>query len=148
MENKELICEVLLNSYKDLGHLIEACNNNIFRCAVNSYKRDVYEAFDVIVELMDRKTMYCNVKNVIDEAISKLKSNIELKYKYILGIRNKDIEEVLGEEESTICNRIKRQKQKVFEYLYGKYTTEQLFALIKDSRVLMNRYRRLCNENN
>ena len=147
MESKELLCEVLLNSYKDLEHLCKICDKAILKCAIKSHQRDVYEAFDMIATLMDEKKMYCNIKVILDEAISKLKRNIELKYRYVWGCRITDMEEMFGVKENTLCNRIIRQKNKLFIYLQRKYTAEQLLDLIKGSRLLMKAYRRLCYEN-
>jgi len=148
MEREEIICEVLLNSYKDLERFSSICDKSILRCAINSHTRSVYSAFDIIADIMDEKNMYCNIKVILDEAINKLKRNTELKYRYIWDCRIIDMQEMLGVKKNTLYIRIIRQKKRLFTFLQRKYTTEQLFDLIKDSKVLMKRYRRLCNENN
>ena len=147
MESK-VVCEVLLNSYKHLEKLCKRCDEAVLTLATNSYNNDIFEVFDMIAKFSNQKNVYCNIKLVIDKAISKLKKNTELKYRYILGLRNIEIQKMLGLTQPVVTKRINSQKEKLFEYLQNKYTEEQLFDFIKDSIPLMEQYRRLCNENN
>ena len=147
MEREEIICEVLLNSYKDLERLCRICDKAVLKCAIKSHQKDIYEAFDMVSKIMDEKKLYCNIKVILDETISHLKRNTELKYRYVWGCRIVDMQDMLGVKDNTLTNRILRQKKRLFTFLRRKYTADQLFDFIKDSKVLMKRYRRLFYEN-
>ena len=146
MGREELICECILNSYKDLERLCDICDKTILKYAIKSHGNDIYKAFDVITSLMNEKNIYCNIKVILDDAINRLKNNTELKQRYVFGVRIMDMQEVFGLKENTIVKRIKRQKEKLFSCLQSKYSFEQLYDFIKNSKYLMNRYRRLCND--
>ena len=135
----KIICKTMICVYKELEKRCELIDDTVIRRAVNSAHRNIYETVDELIDLINEKRTYCNVKVIIDEALEKMsdKSAIE---KYILGVNIKDIEKDFNSER-TMYRHLSKQKEELYQIIINKYEIDKLIEIISDSNWLMNKYR-------
>ena len=136
-----IVCKTMLYSYKDLEQKCKEVDETLLRIGYTSYNANVFETFDKMANLMVEKIAYCNIKFIIDEAITKMKKSTELKYFHISGIDYKDIVGKYNINQRTLFRRLKRQRDSLTKNILSQYEVVDLFNIISDSKWLMNKYR-------
>lgn len=138
--NDEVILKVFLQAYKDLETKCKVVEIQSLRVAFASRNKDVYECVETIIALNNQKITYCNVKVLIDDAISHIGRISEIKAYYLDAEDYKDIIKRINITERQLFGRIKRQRIEMLRYIKTQYDTEFLTGLISGSRWLMSLY--------
>lgn len=138
--NEKVICEVMLYAYKDLEAHCKKIDEKALRVALASMNRDVHESADEIIRLTDEKIAYCNTKVIIDEALKGIGRHAELKAFYIDGVDYKDIIQREAITERGFFHRLRKQKEKLYQYILDNHKGQDLLAMISDSKWLSGEY--------
>ena len=144
--NGEAITETLLIAYKDLERYCDLVEHKVNKCIARSMFGDIYEAFDTMVKLTNEKIAYCNCKVIIDEALKGMTAT-ELKLRYIKGLTIEQTAEATGQNERTICRKVRSQKERLMLRILNEYKQEFLLQMIQDSPNLKRIYKRACENN-
>jgi len=144
--NENIVCEVMLYTYKDLERMCEKVERQALKFALASRNRDVFESANKLLSLTDEKIAYCNIKVIVDEALNKIGRSNEVKAYHIDGEYYKDIMAREEISERTYLRRLKRQRAKLYEAITDKHDSEYLAGLIRASGWLLSLYNKAMSK--
>jgi hypothetical protein len=140
------VCKVMLYSYIQLEHRCELTDRAIYNMAIRSAYKNTFEVCADIEKQIEEKISYINTKVIIDKGIAKLNGKYELVQHHINGVSIDELMEKLGKSRTSIDNKLRYQRNKLYDAILNHYTAEELLSVICGSSWLMNRYKKALKE--
>lgn len=134
--------------YRDLERKCNDVDDLMLRTAKASYNGDIFKIFDKMTSFIIEKNTYCNIKVIIDETIKEMDKSAELKLRYIIGLKNKDIADKCNIGERTLYRHLETQIEDLSSRILNKYGELKLYDIISNSKWLMNKYKLFLKEEN
>lgn len=149
MQNKgndvdgETICKTILCSIRDFDAKCKMIDKSVMRCGVASMGNNIYKCFDRMVDLVNEKITYHNIRAIIYKAINDMKHKEVLVMAYIMGYSRSEITAKLGINERAYFRRLKKQVDTLYSIILNDYSEVELFQIIKSYSWLRMRYAKL-----